>query len=533
MNKDQLASTKSTFARQGMVTSPHTLASQAGLDVLQQGGNAIEAAITVASVLSVTYPHFNGLGGDAFMVFSDAHGEVMTLSGIGQSFQNLKHIQQKIPERGIGAALTTACTVDTWGKAFEYSQQHWQGKMVWQDLFKVAIDLAEHGTQVTESQKFWFDYRQQEVEKWAGFNAIFSQHGNSFLPDQLMLQPQLAQSLKRIAEYGYRDFYEGELAVRIVQALQKQGSTIELSDLQRTHARLEKPLSIPYRNGILYSLQPPTQGITTLEIMGILSKFDLRQSIKEGSADYYHILVEAIKRAFLDRNKYVGDPDFSTHCNDILLSKAHLTRQAQRISLQKAAPWSEIYQHGDTVYIGVVDAQGRGVSMLQTIYYDWGSGVVAGDTGILWHNRGASFSLDPNHVNCLAPCKRPFHTLNPGIYTENGQTRLLFGTQGADGQPQTLATILTRLIDYDFPPYEALQAPRFLLGKTFSSSKNNLKIEEDADIQALEKLLQMGHQVERITAQNPLSGQPGVIRITSEGYFGAHDPRSDGRALGY
>lgn len=235
---------------------------------------------------------------------------------------------------------------------------------------------------------------------------------------------------------------------------------------------MEAPLQLPYRDGTLVAHRPPTQGITTLEIMGILDRFDLR-SIPEGSADYYHLLVEAVKRAFIDRNRLIADPDHADVPVERLLSPAHLDALAASIRMDQALPWPHSFQTGDTVFLAAADRYGNAVSMLATTYFDWGSGVVVGDTGLLWHNRGAAFSLDPQHPNCLAPGKRPFHTLNPGMYLRHGKPSILYGTQGADGQPQTLAAILTRMIDYGMDPYTALARPRFLLGKTFSDARDS------------------------------------------------------------
>lgn len=517
-----------TFSTKAVITSPHTLASEEGLKILQQGGNAIEAAIATATTLSVLYPHFNGLGGDAFMVISDAAGNVTTISGIGQSFEKLPHFEASIPTRGIQSAITTAATVDTWGKAYAYSQQQWQGKLSWDALFEAAITYAEEGFVPSASQQFWYEFREHEIVDWKNFHIIY---GKTPSP-QLFKQSQLAVTLRQVAQFGAREFYEGALAERIVTGLADCGSTISLRDLQHTNAKIEAPLSTLYRGGLLYGLQPPTQGVTTLEIMGILQQFALSHHVKEGSSDYYHVLIEAIKLAFINRNRYLADPTFSNFDFTDLLNPAYLKQQANKISFRHALPWDEKFQTGDTVYIGAVDTHGNCVSMLQTIYYDWGSGVLAGDTGILWHNRGAAFSTNKKHPNYLLPNKRPFHTLNPGIYVKQGKPQLLYGTQGADGQPQTLATILTRAIDYDFLPFEALAAPRFLLGKTFSSSKDNLKIEANVGMAVINNLQMKGHSVETLTPQNPLCGQPGLIKITPQGIYAAHDPRSDGIALG-
>ncbi|QQC65656.1 gamma-glutamyltransferase family protein [Paraburkholderia ginsengisoli] len=515
----------------GMVTSPHALASEAGRDVLRAGGNAIEAAIAIGAALCVTYPHFTGLGGDAFWVIGDRAGTLRTLSGIGQAAAQLPAFSASIPVRGAASALTTAATVDTWHQAYEISRSVWGGTQLWSSLFERALGYANNGFPVTPSQHFWQSLRADELNALPGFAATFAPHGKIPAVDEQFTQPALAKSLERIARFGAREFYEGELAERIARGLQQAGSPLTVSDLARTRARDEAPLRVAYRSGELVSLRPPTQGVTTLQIMGTLNRFDVG-AIREGSADYYHLLVEAVKCAFVDRDRYVCDPEFNDVPVEPMLSSATLDAHARSIDMQRARAWPHVFRPGDTVFIGATDSEGRSVSVLQTVYFDWGSGVVAGDTGILWHNRGASFSTHPAHHNVVQPGKRPFHTLNPGMYLRDGRPQLLFGTQGADGQPQTLAAILTRLIDYRMDPFTALARPRFLLGKTFSDTRDALKLEEDAGADVFAALAARGHEVSAIAAQSPLAGHPGVIRIEADGSAsGAHDPRSDGRAL--
>lgn len=517
----------------GMVTSPHELATNAGLDVLKSGGNALEAAIAIASCLNVTYPHFSGFGGDAFMIISDRNGKVRTLSGIGQAPAVLPNYSGAIPVRGPQSMLTTAANVDTLGKAFDISRNELAGTKSWAELLKPAIGFARNGFPVSASERFWMDFRQKEMNDLPGVAQNFMVDGKVPEVGQLFKQPQLADTLEMLAVRGYRDFYEGKLAQRIAQGLKNAGSPLTAADLAATQARIEPPLRVAYRDGVLLANQPPTQGITTLEIMGILDRFDLKK-IPEGSADYYHLMVEAVKRAFIDRNNYVADPEFVNVPSAKLLSKMNLDQRAGSIQMEYALAWPHVFKTGDTVYIGATDAQGNSVSMLQTVYFDWGSGVMAGDTGILWHNRGASFSLKPEHPNVLQAGKRPFHTLNPGMYLKNDKPHILYGTQGADGQPQTLTTILTRMIDYGMDPLTALSRPRFLLGKTFSDSRDSLKLEKDAGEQVFQELARRGHEMSVIPAQSPLSGHPGAIMIDQKtgAFSGAHDPRSDGRALG-
>lgn len=524
--------TQGARSRQGLVTSPHPLASQAGLDVLAEGGNAVEAAIAIAATLCVVYPHFTGLGGDAFWLIADPDGAVQAISGIGQAAQAVDGYAEGIPVRGPRSALTSAAAVDSWAQAQAHSQAHWQGQLGWSRLLEPAVALASEGFPVSASQALWAQRRGAELKDWPGFAAAFCPEGAHSAPGQSVRLPALARTLARLAQQGPREFYEGELAGRLAAGLAAAGSPLRLADLRATQARCEAPLRLPYRQGELLTIAPPTQGMTTLQAMGILSHWDLRQ-VPEGGAQHYHRVVEAIKRAFIDRDLWLADPDVATVPVADLLAPDYLQRLAAGVSLEQALPWPHRYQTGDTVYIAVADGQGRCVSLLQTIYYDWGSGVVAGDTGVLWHNRGAAFHPDPAHRNGLQAGKRPFHTLNPGIYLEGGRPRLLYGTQGADGQPQTLAMLLTRLIDHGLDPLEALRRPRFLLGKTFSDSRDSLKLECDVGNDVMDTLRQMGHEVQPIEAQSALAGQPGVIRVGADGWLeGAHDPRSEGLALG-
>ena len=501
--------------------------------MLAAGGNAIEAAVAIAACLGVTYPHFSGFGGDAFMVIADAGGQVQTISGIGQAAQNTAGYSGQIPVRGPRSMLTTAAAVDVLDKALAISSSHWGGARSWASLLAPAIALAEDGFPVSASERFWLDFRRAEARALPGVFDHFLIDGEVPAEGTQRRQPRLAATLATLAERGPRDFYEGRLAAVIARGLADAGSPLTAADLALTQARIETPLSVPYRNGQLIAHRPPTQGVTTLEIMGILDRFDL-QSVAEGGADHYHLMVEAVKQAFIDRNRFVADPDRVDVPIERLLSAAHLDAKAAAIDPMRALPWPHVFREGDTVYIGAADAAGHAVSMLATVYFDWGSGVMVGDTGLLWHNRGAAFSLDAAHPNCLAPGKRPFHTLNPGMYLEGGRPTLLYGTQGADGQPQTLAAILTRMIDYGMEPAAALARPRFLLGKTFSDGRDSLKLEEDAPESVFNELTLRGHQISRVAAQSPLMGHPGAIRIdpVTGGMTGAHDPRSDGLALG-
>lgn len=505
----------------GAVTTPHPLATAAGMAVLDQGGTASEAMIAAGAVLTVVMPHFCGLGGDAVWLVVDRQGVQTCFLAIGQGIDR-PIPAEPFPTRGAGAILTTAAVVSGWEHALKHARVTMGGRAHWADLLSPALQLAENGFPVTQSQAFWGDFRASESGDWPGFGAVF-RHGNGPLTVRNVLrQPDLARSLRAIAADGAQAFYKGELARRIIDGLRAAGAVIAPADLALTSTKQVRPLALPYRDMTLLAPPPPTQGITTLEIMGILSRFDL-SGVKAGSADHLHLCVEAVKRAFLDRGR-IADPAFSAQDNMALVAQ-RLDRSAQDIDNALAMPWPHPWQHGDTVFLGAIDAQGNAASVLQSTYFDWGSGVVAGDTGIIWQNRGAAFSNDQAHPNAFAPGKLPFYTLNPGIALKDGRPHFVYGTQGADGQPQTLSMLLTRLIDFGQSPPDALSAPRFLLGRTFSDSRDSLKLEADISPETLADLSARGHSISLIPAHSPIAGQAGIAQAGPTGSMAWHDPR--------
>jgi oxamate amidohydrolase len=517
--------TKTTAA----VTSPHELASAAGVEVLYRGGDAIEAAVAMGAVLAVVCPHFCGLGGDAVWIIADAAGDPRCLLGIGQAALSSRPGGEPIPVRGPRSAATTACAVDSWDAALEHSRSHWKGRRSLASLLEPAIELAQRGFEPTRSHRFWLAFRDAELEQWPGFAPLFDIRRRQ--RSELFAQPQLASCLRAIAEEGSRTFYEGELARRIVGGLERAGSPLTAADLAATHARWEAPLSLQYRGHRLLAPPPPTQGVTTLITMGILERLGIAD-VEGGSADFFHLVVEAIKRAFLLRGQ-IADPDHNEQPVDEWLAPDNLDQMAAMVDRQRAMPWPHRFATGDTVFFAAYDAEGRSASVLQSIYFDWGSGVVAGDTGILWQNRAAAFSSDPGSFNAIRPGARPFYTLNPGIALKDGRPTILYGTQGADGQPQTLAGLLAHLIDYGLDPAAALAAPRFLLGRTFSDSRDSLKLEESAGSAVFDELVRRGHELSPLPAMSPIAGQAGVIVADGESVKAAHDLRGEGIAYSF
>ncbi len=293
-----------------MVTSPHALASEAGLDVLRAGGNAIEAAIAIGAALCVTYPHFTGLGGDAFWVIGDRQGILRTVSGIGQAAQELPAFTGAIPLRGAASASPRPRPSIHGIRRMRSARTHGAASNRGRRCSIVRSNMQPMAFRSRLRSISGKALRADELRALPGFAATFAPHGHIPAIAERFVQPALAKSIERIARFGAREFYEGELAERIARGLREAGSPLTLSDLARTQARDEAPLRVAYRGGELVSMRPPTQGVTTLQIMGMLDRFDIAQ-IAEGSADYYHLLVEAVKCAFVDRDRFVSDPEFN------------------------------------------------------------------------------------------------------------------------------------------------------------------------------------------------------------------------------
>ena len=532
----------------GMVTSPHYLATQAGVDTLRKGGTALDAAIAVAAVLAVVYPQMCSIGGDNFWLTHEA--ATGTLHGINASGRageraTRDFFAQKglkaIPLRGPLAACTVPGVVSGWDAAHTLSRL-WGSPLSLADLLQDAIALAADGFAVTPSLSYWLHedckadpqgYRQ--LQRQPGFASIFLPTGKPANVGERLHLPELAATLELIAREGPRTFYEGELAQRITTWLQAQGGLLTARDFAEHEAETVTPLCVRYRNLEACNLPPNTQGVASLSILNILEHMDV-PSLGEGSAEHIHAIVEATKLAFAERDAYVTDPDFAEIPLEHMLSPAHGRELAQRIQMNRALePANLLEPKGDTCWFGVVDAQGNAVSAIQSIFHDFGAGIVAGDTGVLLQNRGSFFSLNPAHVNTLEPLKRTMHTLNPPMLRKNGKPWLVYGTMGGEGQPQTQAALVTRMVDFGLSPHDAVAAPRWLYGRSWGLPVNNLRIEGRFDPQVAASLQQRGHEVEVLGGFSDLMGHAGAILCDHESNLlvGATDPRSDGLAAGY
>ncbi len=539
-----------TMAPKAMITTPHYLASQAGLKVLQEGGNAVEAAIAAASTIGVVYPHMNGVGGDNFwLVYNREKNELKALNSSGRSgekasisfYKNQGY--KKIPSRGALSANTVPGAVAGWEMAFQYSQAQMKGTYGWDQLLQPSIQYAKAGFPVTPSQEYWtnvnldpHDNEFRHLQRFSEFQRIFTKSsGLVYRAGELMKQKDLALTLEGIAREGSTYLYQGELAKAISQDVQHHGGLLTYQDFQNHRSDWVDPISVRYRGYQAYNVPPNSQGFASLSILNIINHFDL-SSIEEGSANYYHLLTEATKRAFSDRDQYLTDPDFSPIPLDELLSVKRGMELANSIDFTRVTNrQKQLDPKGDTIWLGVVDQEGNAVSLIQSIYHEFGSGIIPEGTGIVLQNRGSFFSLDENHINSLQPKKRTYHTLNPAMLFKNDEPYLVYGTMGGEGQPQTQAALVTRILDYDFPIQAAIEAPRWLYGRTWGASSNSLKLEGRIDQEVVQDLQSRGHEVEVLDDFTDVMGHAGAIKIDQKTgvKFGGADPRGDGAALGF
>ncbi len=520
------------IGRRGAVVSPHSLASQAGLDILREGGNAIEAAIAVAATLAVVYPHMTGIGGDGFWLLR-APGQAMNAidacgaTGAGVT-RALYGRLASIPWRGPLAANTVAGTVSGWGAAYDYSRTRWDGRLPFARLLESAIHYAREGYPVTHSQEETTRAKLADLIAQPGFAQTFLHQGEVPLYGQRHHFPALANTLEQLARHGADDFYRGELAQQIADDLAAVGSPLTAADLSRHQAQIKPPLQLQLPDATLYNMAPPTQGLASMLILGIYNR--IRQTHwTPDNAEGVHALVEATKQAFLIRDRYVADPAIMTMDPAVLLSDKNLDALAAAIPLQHASPWPAPASDGDTTWIGVVDAAGRAVSMIQSIYFEFGSGVVLPGSGIGWQNRGCSFDLKPGRLRSLEANRKPFHTLNPAMAQLHDGRLLVYGTMGGEGQPQTQAAVFVRYVWGGHNIRAAVAAPRWLLGRTWAEQSTTLKLESRYSPAIIAALRKLGHPVEVVSEFDERMGHAGALVLHPDGFIeGGEDPRSDG-----
>ena len=526
---------QSNMAPQGMAVTPHHLASESALAVLRDGGNAIEAMVAAAATIAVVYPHMNGLGGDGFWLILPPNGEPVAIDASGAAGA-LAHgdfyaDHLTIPHRGPKAALTVAGTVSGWQEALAISEEMGSPMLPLARLLRDAIRYAADGIPVTASQTAATTTFCHELHHQPGFSATFMPDGHVPPPGSRFTQPALAQTLSLLSEQGLDSFYRGALAHHMADEMATLGMPVTLADLQQHRARRTTPLHLSHSEGDIWNITPPTQGMVSLAILGITDRLEMAGA---DDAQTVHRIVEATKKAFALRDQHITDPRHVKEDLQALLDSDHLATLASQIADGEAAAWGQGRGPGDTVWMGVMDSSGLAVSFIQSIYHEFGSGVVLPGIGITWQNRGAAFSLDPDHLLALAPGKQPFHTLNPAAARLKDGRTLVYGAMGGDGQPQTQAAIFTRHVIQGLPLQQAVSAPRWLLGRTWGQSSDSLKLEGRFDAETVSRLRQWGHEVELLPDFSESVGHAGAIVRHSNGMFeGASDPRSNGSAAGF
>jgi gamma-glutamyltranspeptidase/glutathione hydrolase len=515
----------------GMVTTPHHLASQSGLTMLRAGGSAIEAVVAAAATLAVVYPHMSGLGGDGFWLLREPGRDPVGICAAGRAGMNVdadlyrRNGCSAIPTRGPLAANTVAGAVDGWRVALQISQG-WGHEPHLYELFRDAIDYAEHGVFVTCSQAQLTREGFAELADLPGFADAFLEAGACPLIGARLSNPALACTFRRLADAGLDDFYRGALAADIAADLARVGAPITAADLSEHYSESLAPMVLDLPGVRLFNLPPPTQGVASLVILALLSRLGVESA---DSFAHLHGVVEATKLAFGDRNRYIGDPAGMTIDPASMLDPAYLDRLAARIDRRHARPWKPDAAKGDTVWLAAIDAEGRAVSYIQSIYYDFGSGVVLPQTGILWQNRGTAFTLGGHGPRALKPRALPFHTLNPAMAEFGDGRTMVYGAMGGDGQPQTQAAIFSRYAMFGQELQAAVTTPRWLLGRRWADEAATLKLEDRFDAGLVEQLRSAGHEIEIVEPFSDLMGHAGaIVRHASGVLEGAADPRSDG-----
>ena len=523
-------------AYRGMVTAPHHLAAQAGLQVLREGGNAIEAMISAAATIAVVYPHMNSIGGDGFWLIHLPSGEVLGIDACGRAGSRVSADLYKaagldtIPSRGPLAANTVAGTLSGWGEAERISHTL-GGHLPIGRLLEEAIHYAEQGVPVTAGQRRLTLEKRGEMDDAPGFADLFMPGGEVPQVGDRFTNPALGETLRQIATFGPDAFYHGDLAKVVAADLQRVGSPVCGDDLANHQVSRVEPLTVGVGGAQLYNMTPPTQGLASLQILALFDRLGITEA--EGFA---HILglIEASKHAFIVRNREVTDPDYMSQPAAQFLDDGLLDEMANRIDPTQALPWPQPALPGDTIWMGAVDRQGIAVSFIQSIYWEFGSGVVLPNLGVHWQNRGSSFMLDDAAQNALRPRRKPFHTLNPAMAQLDDGRVLTYGTMGGEGQPQTQAAVYSRYAMFGESLQQAITAPRWLLGRTWGEESTNLKVESRMDAAVIEALRAAGHDVAVVEPFTDMMGHAGAIALHPDGRLdGATDPRSDGSVAAF
>jgi len=523
------------MALRGIVTAPHHLAAQSGLAVLREGGNAVEAAIAACATCAVAYPHMNGMGGDGFWLIYEPGKSPICIDASGAAGSDAKLSAYRargfraVPAAGPLAAATVAGMVSGWQAALEFSQR-WEGRLPLSRLFEEAIHHAANGVAVTEGIAQSLRERQSVLSKQAGFADSYGRWSEV---GAVMRQPGLARLLDSLSRTGLDDFYRGAVAQHLAEELKRLGSPISSTDLARHRSVRRRPLTVTAGGASIHTTPPPTQGLATLIILGLFERVKRKAGSPFG-VDSVHALVEASKLAYDIRDRHITDPaHMAVHATTYVVDSV-LDRMVREINPKGIRPWGGPAAGGDTVWLGVIDGQGRAVSVIQSLRQAWGSGLVVGDFQVIWHNRAIGFSLDDNSPNPLMPGRKPLHTLAPAMARFKDGRIMPFGTMGGDGQPQTLAALFSRYAMFGQTLQQAITEPRWRLDPSLHLNGGKLLLENrfGADIEV--GLARLGHSVELVGPFDSSMGHAGALVRHENGLLeGAFDPRSDGAVAAF
>lgn len=522
-----------SMATHGMVAASQPLATLAGYKILLRGGNAVDAAVAIVTVLSVVEPYSVGLGGDAFALIYLA-GEKrligMNASGRAPYRATIDWFRERgmgeIPETGI-LSVTVPGALHGWAQALER-----YGTLHPSDVFEDAIAYAENGFPVTEIIAGEWKEAESLLRSTESASRTYLVNGRAPRPGQIFTNRDLSRTYQKIARDGIETFYEGEICDAIVKTSDQYQGLLSRQDLKDHTTTWIEPISTEYRGYTIYELPPNCQGVVALEMLNILEGYDIG-NFGPNSPEYLHLLIEAKKAAFSDRDQFVTDPEFEDIPMDRFLSKDVVGKIRERIDVNKAGPPSLASSHGqgsETVYVTAVDKERNAVSFISSLFTAFGSGIVVDGTGIVLQNRGKSFSLKAEHFNRLEPHKRPMHTIIPGMVFKDGQFLLSFGVMGGDMQPQGHVQFLVNLIDFGMNLQEAMDAPRVRHLKNME-----VYLEDGISEKTVAALSQKGHRIiTEVPAVNQVGGGQAIyFDHDQDVLLGASDRRKDGCAIGY
>lgn len=518
-----------TYAVNGMVASSQHLASQAGLEMLKKGGNAVDAAIAAAAMLIVTEPTSNGFGGDAFaQVWFDGKLYGLNSSGFAPKLMSYDYLKNKgynaMPERGWDS-VTVPGIPAAWA---ELSARF--GKLSFSELLEPAIYYAENGFAVTTviaknwSKDFAYYSKIMTEKVYKPFFELFTDNGRTPEAGEIWKFELHGKTLRELAATKCESFYRGRIADKIDEYSKATGGCIRKSDLAAFNPEWVEPLSINYRGYDIWELPPNGHGITALTALNIFKNF---KTESRTSAKTYHKLIESMKLAYVDSMAYVAEPSCMKVTADAMLDEAYAYERSRLINDKALLPKAGKPEKGGTVYLCTADCDGNMVSYIQSNYMDFGSGIVIPDTGIALHNRGANFKLDKASVNCVAPLKRPYHTIIPGFITKNKEAYAAFGVMGDFMQPQGHLQVVTDLIDFGLEPQQCLDAPRWRWREGLT-----VEIEKSFSKEAAASLAAAGHNIKEVEEAAGF-GRGQIIVKQGEVYAGGTEPRCDGAVIGY